>query len=237
MPGDDEFRELLAACFEMAKQTGKQDWTRMTTPVLKNRLLQRTERRFGVSTYGASNLLELLARCGDLVSIDRTTKPTTVEWLQGGHPDAIVPKERVRPNLWHAILDYSSGREYEWDPATGQARPTETADPARKLPTVTRETFGQWRSEFGDAHRAELTTEAEQKRLDEWVAAGLSTQFLPPALRGAWNSFLKERVAVRVKEYSTRGRWSCRPSSCPSRASAPRRLGHFASCCMSASRR
>ena len=58
----DEFKELLEKAFVSARDSGKRGWNRMTIAVLKNRLLQLTNRTFTESTFGAKSLLELLSR-------------------------------------------------------------------------------------------------------------------------------------------------------------------------------
>lgn len=49
---EQELRELLVRAFADAKAKGKADWQTMELSVLKNRVLQRTERRFRETDYG-----------------------------------------------------------------------------------------------------------------------------------------------------------------------------------------
>jgi hypothetical protein len=192
----DDFPELLSAAFLAARQTGKPDWHRMTTAVLKNRLLQMSEHRFDEKSFGAESFMELLSRFPELVAIDRTTRPTVVEWRTAGEASSAAPivSTRVRADLWKAVLDYSSGQEYEWDPSAGQAKPVERADQSRRLPAVDRAGLTEWRRTFISNHSARLD-EHESARLTEWADNGLGTQFLPRELQGEWNSFLKDKVS------------------------------------------
>jgi hypothetical protein len=68
----DPLRELLERAFRSARNTGKRDWNRRLVAVLKNRLLQLTNRNFKEEDFGATSLIELLARHRDLVAVDRT---------------------------------------------------------------------------------------------------------------------------------------------------------------------
>lgn len=202
---------LLASAFDAARASGKRDWRRMTVAVLKNRVLQATERGFTEEQFGASSFVELVSQHPDLLRLDRTTKPPTVEWM-GAQPSASLDAteaadlaaERVRADLWRSVLDYSSGREYEWDAAGGQARPVDKADPARRIPTVDKDVLAGWRAEFSARHR-DAVDERDAKRLDAWATAGLGTQHLPRSLQGGWNAFLKTRVVARLHEWFQQG--------------------------------
>jgi hypothetical protein len=200
---DNDFTTLLKAAFDAARQTGKRDWRRMTVAVLKNRLLLLTERRFSEAAFGATSVSELVARHPELVRLDRTTKPPSVEWLadpeaESEPVDVDQSRRRIRADLWRAVLDYSSGREYEWDPTSGQARPVDHAEAARKVPTLDREDLASWRADFAAKHRADLKNESEVHKLEEWAKAGLGTQHLPRDLQGTWNAFLKASVVERL---------------------------------------
>ena len=198
----DEFKELLEKAFVSARDSGKRGWNRMTIAVLKNRLLQLTNRTFTESTFGAKSLLELLSRYSELISIDRSTRPPTVEWLDCAAvaPEPIRPG-RVRADLWRAVLDYTSGTQFEWDMAHAQARAVPVADPARSLPTINAAILGAWRKSFADDHAATLTEADDKERVQGWVEKGLGTQHLPRRLQSAWNAYLKNQVIERLEQW------------------------------------
>jgi hypothetical protein len=195
---DDDFPKLLLAAFETAKRTRKDGWRVMTVAVLKNRLLQLTEHRFNEAQYNATSMSELVARHSDLVRVDRNARPITVEWLEHSSADphseaADTSNQRLRADLWRAVLDYSSGQEYEWDVVAGQARPLDRADPGRKLPTIDRAQLMQWRTEFVGERQGKVS-EADLARLEDWAEKGLGSQRLPRDSLGAWNAFLKSKL-------------------------------------------
>lgn len=197
---EDELKKVLEQAFVQARDAGKRDWNRMTIAVLKNRLLQLTARSFNEADFQARSLLELLSRFPEKVRIDTSTRPPTVEWLVDDAPEP-VPSGRVRQDLWRAILDYSSGGEYEWDVAHAQAHAVQAADPARKLPTVDAQVLAGWRRAFADERSASLSDDDERSRLDEWADKGLGTQYLPRRLRSPWNDRLKENVLERLEKW------------------------------------
>ena len=196
----DPFKELLARAFSSARDSGKPDWNRMLVAVLRNRLLQLTNRSFKTQDLGASSLVELVSRYTDLVAIDRTAKPVVIEW----HGPLAAPAPgagRVRPDLWRAILDVTSGLQYEWDVAAGYARPVAKADPTRKLPTVDAATLVTWREAFATAHGSTLPDLREREQLRTWVGAALGRQGLPAALRRPWSDYLKGEVVARLTSW------------------------------------
>ncbi len=202
---ETDFKALLEQAFTQARQSGKRDWHRMTTAVLKNRLLQLTDRGFQAEQYGAPNLLALLARFTECVRVERTSPLPTVEWLQAEVNDQIgdqvIVGKRVREDLWRAVLDYSSGQQYEWDATARQARAVESANPAVRLPTVSPGDLRAWREEFANSHRGGLDGERDLSLLDAWLEHGLGTMQLPRALRPTWNEFLKVKVAQVVASW------------------------------------
>ena len=50
----------------------------MIVAVLKNRLLQLTNRTFREEDFGATSLVELMTRYRDLVAIDRSVRPIVI---------------------------------------------------------------------------------------------------------------------------------------------------------------
>lgn len=198
----DPFRDLLERAFFSARIAGKRDWNRMIVAVLKNRLLQLTDRQFREEDFGAHSLLELTSRYRDLVTIDYTAKPVVIEWLQARSVDeAGVPAGRVRSDLWRATLDFSSGLQYEWDAVARHARPVQQADPERRLPTVDAATLATWREAFVKAREPTLPDQEDQERLRAWAARALGSQGLPRAVRAAWNDHLKRAVVAHLTSW------------------------------------
>jgi hypothetical protein len=174
----------------------------MIVAVLKNRLLQLTNRSFREQDFGAGSLLELVSRYGDMVTVDRSVKPIVIEWI--GSAIAIragAHVGRIRPDLWRAALDFSSGLHYEWDVNAGQARPVDRADPRLRIPTVDPAMLAEWRAAFVQAHEENLSDPEDQQRLREWAARALGSQGLPRTLRAAWNEHLKHAVVARLTSW------------------------------------
>lgn len=143
---------LVRRAFDAARNSGKEDWHRMTVPVLKNRILLITGGHFREAEFGASSFRSFLSRLPDgLVTLDESRKPATVELATAdvthrGDRRSFYP--RIRPDLWRAVLDYSSGRRYVWDASSGLARPATAADHAPSLPTITPIQFAEWAARF-----------------------------------------------------------------------------------------
>lgn len=58
------------------------------------------------------------------------------------------PTTRVRPDLWHGIVDYTSERPWVWDSKAGRARPAEGSEDLPKLPTITQDEMAVMRGSF-----------------------------------------------------------------------------------------
>lgn len=132
---------LIIRAFERARASGKPEWFRMTTAVMKNRLLELTGNEFSEQAYGVSNIREFLALAPDTVRLTYSGGQLFVELLEGSRPAAGPPEDRqsrIRPDLWLAVMDYSSGRRYVWDPQEQSARPqvAESDASLRELPTI-----------------------------------------------------------------------------------------------------
>lgn len=200
MPAD-AFKDLLERAFAAARDAGKPVWNRMILSVLRNRLLQLTNRHFNVQDFGARSLLELVSRYHGVVAIDRAAKPVVIEWRGPLTVAAPARPSRVRPDLWRSVLDLSSGLHYEWDAAAGLARPVQEADPARKLPTVDAAALAMWRDAFASEHAATLSDPRDQHRLRTWLATAHGRQGLPAALCTAWSEHLKREVVARLTRW------------------------------------
>ncbi len=210
----EEGERLLLAAFHQARRSGRPDWWRMRTTVLKNRLLTETDRRFTETRWGVEKFTEFLALFPDLVSVDSAESPPAVELRRredgttteeltaaGTHPLPRSRHERVRSDLWRAVLDYSSGAVYVWDPEAGRAVIAEDpADDRPRLPTVDPEVMAGWRQEFA-AEQAPSLSSRQQDVVDRWRAEGGRTAALPSSLRGLWNAQLKQRVVQRLEEW------------------------------------
>ena len=73
---NEELRELFVQAFADAKVKGKPCWRKMNLSVLKNRLLQRSERRFRESDYGGMTMQELVERFPDVLAIGNGRDPS-----------------------------------------------------------------------------------------------------------------------------------------------------------------
>ncbi len=207
----DDLRELISAAFARARLAGKEDWSRMTLPVLKNRLLDLTGRKFSERDYGALSFRDLLRdQASNLVRVDDSTQPPMAELvvgvaepvLQSGLNQSNFPSARIRGDLWRAVLDYSSGRLFTWEDGSVLGHePDAVLEPdQRRLPTVTPEELGEWRQEFFDGRRGSLDPVLVD-RLDAWNRHRMPSTFLPPALKGAWHNELKRRIENRLRAW------------------------------------
>lgn len=193
-----ELEGLILAAFGRAREKGKTDWAEMTTAVLKNRLRIETDGDFDEESYGAGRFLDLVEALPDLLSVDRSTQPPRVRLLRGmdGVETGALPTTsqlRLRPDLWDAVFDYTSGQSYVWRDDSAVI----TSDPESTdliLPTVSRQQLQDWRSEFAADH-------GDTEELQEWVGKQLGTSGLPAALRPQWNDTLKRRARLRLEEW------------------------------------
>src|SRR6185437_13975726 len=145
--------ELVRDAFEMARESGKADWRRMTVAVLKNRSLVRTSGAFREYKYGARSFSDFLRKLGGFVAVEWSAEPPIVELIEGEEAKAPletpVPTGRIRTDLWFAIMDFSSGIVYVWDTSNAKARPSDGLEKdAVRIPTLSREEFQRWREEF-----------------------------------------------------------------------------------------
>ncbi|MGH7617200.1 MAG: hypothetical protein ACREPM_08240 [Gemmatimonadaceae bacterium] len=204
-------KELVLAAFAMARESGKEDWWRMTAAVLKNRLLALTRGEFNEHEYGATGFLRFLGLAGDAIRLDRSSFPPIVE-LKGHSDDGRAespiktaqvhgPSSRIRPDLWQALLDYSSGHQYVWDRVRREARQSsEVEEVEPRLPTLSRQDHSEWRAEFARAVEGSLN-QSDRPRVDAWKEKGLPAASLPPVVRGQWTQWQKERVEQRARAW------------------------------------
>lgn len=208
MSVSDDPKQLVLAAFAVARDSGKTDWQRMQLGVLKNRLLLLTDRRFDEAQYGAINFQGFVRGLSDLLRIDTSTYPPTAELIV---PEAIEADRakhygsRVRPDLWRAFLDFSSGSSYVWDRNRGEAREGEATEELPAIDTILPEVLDEWRREFVDEKHGEIQeTARDLGRVLEWRDHRLGTRHLPLKLRGEWNRFVREKVVALIREWFQR---------------------------------
>ena len=71
-----KLRGLIAQAFADAKAKGKSRWQTMDLSVLKNRILQRTDRQFHEADYGAQSMLELVQRFPEFLAVSQGRIPS-----------------------------------------------------------------------------------------------------------------------------------------------------------------
>lgn len=200
-------QDLVLDAFRMAARRGKPEWHRMAGTVLKNRLLDLTERSFDEADYGADRFGDLVEQLDDLLTVDHSAKPYLIELRepyrseiqQSDAASASSSAKTIRSDLWHAIVDYSSGQKWVWDPRAGKAvLAQEIIEPGEdELPTLDRSTHQSWRAEFAEEHLAGVADE-EALKVQLWASKGLGTSALPAQLRGPWNIWMGDRVHERL---------------------------------------
>ena len=186
----DASRRLIERAFEKARESGRSDWHRMTVAVLKNRLLDLTDRTFNESDYGAVTFQEFVEKHADILSLDETTTPA-IAIFKGVSPENDTAPSRIRPDLWRAALDFSSDEDYFWDAVRKEAV-TAVGDtaPGPKIATIAVEKFDEWKHDFA----ARLGDNEPHDRVVEWVDNRRPATLLPSELRHRWNGYLKEKV-------------------------------------------
>ena len=205
----DDAKGLIRQAFEQAMAAGKPDWYRMTSAVLKNRLLDITQRKFDETAYGALNFTDFLKEHADIVSNDQSVFPNVVELLQSERRDIEHRStnlssgyRRVREDLWRATLDYSSGTEYVWDCDEHQLRPRYPGETNPSFPSITEEILRQWRRTFIESFREPVfLTTMQKRRIEVWVEQLDPTYRLPVHFRRPWSNFLVEQVSQRLQDW------------------------------------
>ena len=197
---------LVVRAFDAARATGRSDWDSMTAAVLKNRMLQLTARSFDEHEFGFERFGDLLDHMPNLVDVDRTTTPPTVTFTADRSALAVPQVEgpgrgaRIRPDLWHAVVDYASGSSWVWDAAAGSARVGTDGVGLVRIPTMTLDEMADVRRGFvGRCLAAGDRPDAE--RLKEWAADGLGNFVLAADVRHDWNAFLKDDVLRRLRTF------------------------------------
>lgn len=201
-----EGERLILDAFSVARERGHLDWRRMRSAVLKNRLLDLTSGEFDERRWQTPTFRHFLALFPTLISVDATQRPPIVELLRdavdsgsgqavSASKRAFSSRERIRPDLWRAILDYSSGAKYVWDADSGLAEPVgpNEHDPRPTLPTIDQDTLAAWRGEFA-TEQLGIVPANQKDVIEGWRDPSLPTSYLPARLRGIWNGELKRHV-------------------------------------------
>jgi hypothetical protein len=181
----------------------------MAIPVLKNRILQLTNRGFTEQEFGVSSFREFLANLSQVIRVEPHPLPgaVTLKGVESGDVTGEDPAPhktaRIREDLWRAVLDYSSGTHYVWDLSHSIARPSQDgdSDPRLFIPAITRDQLTDWRRSF--AQDNELAAGLDRQRLNEWAGQNLPTSALPATLRPRWNQFLKDKVQEHLEAWFT----------------------------------
>lgn len=213
--GDEQPRDevLVRKAFAAALQTGRPDWDKMTLGVLKNRMIDASGGTFDEQQQGYPSFTAFLRATTRDVVVDWDVRPPIAQLtpaaraaIADGEPDPRAlrsPSRRIRPDLWRAVIDYSSGATHFWDATARTAVHTgpgeEPPADALRLPTLEKNEITTWRREFATGA---LQDEPEfQDELERWVEEGLPTAALPQAMRGRWNRFQTDRVVARLEEW------------------------------------
>ena len=195
----DNSQELIRLAFEAAKGSGRPNWYRMDVGVLKNRILNVTNRGFRESDYGCTAFMEFVRSHSDILELDETRWPPSVT-LKGVHEERELASEpvrkQVRQDLWRAVMDFSGDRRYVWDEGVAKPASDSTAGgPA--MPTITVEQFTKWKRAFADS-----VDDAEIDDLfKDWVEKLRPTKLLAPRVRHRWNDYLKEEVEKHLRAW------------------------------------
>lgn len=201
--------QLIQRAFILARESGSAGWQTMTTAVLKNRLLDLTDREFKETDWGARNFREFVALFSDVIEAVPGAHPSEVRLLgdlplppdapSGNKPLDLGARRNIRSDLWNAILDYSSGKKYWWDGERAVSGAGDAAIPGKPLPTLDEEEFKTWRQEFVQEQSTENSEHASF--LYGWLERAEPLAQLPASLRIPWVIELKRRVLARLEEW------------------------------------
>jgi len=214
----DRARALVLDAFAAARRSGKPGWDTMTTPVLKNRLLDLTGRTFAETDYGARGMAAFAKDMPDLVELVPPTGsgPPLVRLVERESVDRPVPvpvpvpltgaegapwpggRVRVRPDLWRAALDWHAAGRLVLD--DGRVRPrADGDDPA--LPSfepVAETVFEQWKRDFVDAVLPDVQGPQAEAVL-AWAGRPAPAKTLGRALQDRWMDTLRAKVLEHLR--------------------------------------
>lgn len=206
----DTARRLILRAFATARSSGQADWRRMPVAVLKNRLLDLTDRGFNEKDYGAPTFGYFCTQFPETLEvIILEGKQPQVFLKEGAVPQGenaaafrIPPAEyqRLRQDLWKAFVDFRSGRTYVWDVRRGIAEPGAPAEFQIPIPTITPAEESNWRADFVSGIGGDLEPDVRSV-LEEWHSERLPTSSLPAPLRGPWNGYLRDHIVERINQF------------------------------------
>ena len=195
----EDGKQLIVRAFLQARESGKFDWYRMTTAVLKNRLLALTNRRFTEADYGATSWTDFVSNFSDILYLDRDTSPTVVELrpetrnrLLSDSESHLSRTTRIKGEFWRAMFDRSSGNTYYWLVDRGEVGTSQTEGRCPILPTIDAHTDRQWRMAFVES-LSQIPEDATK-----WAESLLPLAQLPTDLRYQWNRVLTNKVHQRL---------------------------------------
>jgi hypothetical protein len=203
-------RATIVSAFEAARARGKEDWYEMSVAVLKNRMLDVTNREFDESEFDAESFSEFLRLFPELIDVDTAQRPPRVrlkgvEASSGGthrskNSNPRTGRWTIRADLWNAIVDYESQSAYYWE--NGQAHAVAAASDAEGpiLPTITPAVSALWRDEFVGGLPSPVQS-AFEADLTRWRDVSHATGALPPQLRGQWTTHLKSCILDRLNQW------------------------------------
>jgi AcrR family transcriptional regulator len=205
--------ELVLRAFAAAEATGRPDWRHMTFAVLKNRLLDLTDRGFDEGDWGASTLRNFVALLEPVVTVQPGPGPSTavlsddVDVAAQSTLAAEAPAQRrgdwsVRQDLWDAVIDYRSGRSYVWlaNQVHALVPGEEAPEGAIDLPTVDPALLIEWRRAFAETQSTPDGSELAEE-LAAWSREDITSRRLPVRMRNQWYGTLKRHVRARLEEW------------------------------------
>lgn len=200
---------LIRDAFAVSRKSGGEHWDRMTTAVLKNRILSLTDRSFDESDWGAASFREFVGGFPDLVDVDASVRPAQVvlrdpSLVSNETASIDDPQKRIRHDLWTAVLDFASEGEYVWRDgravllAPGDVAPVDDID---RVPTITAERLDEWRSTFV----AESVSEGLSPRIVDglrlWQSERRPDWTIARFVRRRWNARLKKFVLRAIQDW------------------------------------
>ena len=198
--------ELIESAFAAARNTGSPDWRSMTSAVLKNRILDLTDREFDEADWGADSFRAFLGQFDDILRVDPSKRPAQVTLLEerssstvGSAPSPVLDlgrERQIRRDLWNAVMDFSSGCAYGWDCDRAVPIGLDDTSDMLLLPTLSKEEFKGWREDFVKRQVADGT---DAETLDLWLKQEGAMKDLPGGLRIKWVVELKRRVLERLQ--------------------------------------
>lgn len=211
-------RHLVEEAFDVARATGKPDWFRMRAAVLKNRILDLTDRTFNEADHGASSFVDFVSSYPEIVSVDRSVDPPWVmlrsyeaeanPYASSTASDSSASQLRIRPDLWRAVVDYRSGITRFWDPVTGSVSGTS--------PAAAPEPNEPGRSDSPEPDGGELAASAwdlptlTPQELAQWREEFVQEvgQDLPEDARAKLERWQAEALGTQALPAQLRGRWN-----------------------------